>query len=182
MNLAWCMIALALTGTDDPTSIKTPTPNALVVGAPAALSTLSKNCHLTCAAAPAPLAKQIEPTAEEIWPMTLRQAVRIALDNSEIVRVIAFGQQSIPVGNCFGPPTEPESRRPLQPADRLDGVKYDVSRSSSNAIERRCQQLPVQERGDGAVRSVEQQYWSLAQAHAALWAADRPSMWPKTWS
>jgi outer membrane protein TolC len=172
MNLAWCMIALALTGTDDPTSIKTPTPNARAVGAPAALSTLSKTCHLTCGAAPAPLAKQIEPAAEEIWPMTLRQAVRIALDNSEIVRVIAFGQQSIPVANCFGPPTEPKPR-PLLPADLLDGVKYDgksivIARLNADASSFRFKSEVM-----AIVRSVEQQYWSLAQAHAALWAADR---------
>ncbi len=39
-----------------------------------------------------------DPEAAEIWPMTLPEAIRIALDNSEVVRVIAFGAQGIPVG------------------------------------------------------------------------------------
>ncbi|MGZ3386376.1 MAG: TolC family protein, partial [Isosphaeraceae bacterium] len=39
-----------------------------------------------------------DPEAEEIWPMTLQEAIRIGLDNSEIVRVIPFGAQGIPVG------------------------------------------------------------------------------------
>jgi len=39
-----------------------------------------------------------DPEAEQIWPMTLQEAIRIGLDNSEVVRVIAFGAQGIPVG------------------------------------------------------------------------------------
>ena len=35
---------------------------------------------------------------QEVWPMTLPEAIRIGLDNSEIVRVIAFGAQGIPIG------------------------------------------------------------------------------------
>ncbi len=31
-----------------------------------------------------------DPEAEEVWPMTLQEAIRIGLDNSEIVRVIPF--------------------------------------------------------------------------------------------
>jgi outer membrane protein TolC len=39
-----------------------------------------------------------DPEAQEVWPMTLPEAIRISLDNSEIVRVIAFGAQGIPIG------------------------------------------------------------------------------------
>jgi len=39
-----------------------------------------------------------DPEAQEIWEMTLQEAIRIGLDNSEIVRVIAFGAQGIPIG------------------------------------------------------------------------------------
>jgi outer membrane protein TolC len=39
-----------------------------------------------------------DPEANEIFPMTLQQAIRIGLDNSEVVRVIAFGAQGIPIG------------------------------------------------------------------------------------
>ncbi len=39
-----------------------------------------------------------DPEAQEIWPLKLQEAIRIGLDNSEIVRVIAFGAQGIPIG------------------------------------------------------------------------------------
>jgi len=39
-----------------------------------------------------------DPEAQEIWEMSLQQAIRIGLDNSETVRVIAFGAQGIPIG------------------------------------------------------------------------------------
>ena len=38
------------------------------------------------------------PEAEELWEMTLQEAIRIGLSNSEVVRVIALGAQGIPVG------------------------------------------------------------------------------------
>ena len=38
------------------------------------------------------------PEAEEIWHLTLPEAIRIGLDNSEVVRVISLGAQGIPVG------------------------------------------------------------------------------------
>jgi outer membrane protein TolC len=38
------------------------------------------------------------PETQEIWKMTLQDAIRIGLENSEVVRVIALGAQGIPVG------------------------------------------------------------------------------------
>ncbi len=38
------------------------------------------------------------PEAEELWELTLQEAIRIGLSNSEVVRVIALGAQGIPVG------------------------------------------------------------------------------------
>jgi outer membrane protein TolC len=38
------------------------------------------------------------PEAEEIWQMTLPEALRIGLDNSEVIRVISLGAQGVPVG------------------------------------------------------------------------------------
>ena len=37
------------------------------------------------------------PEREETWEMTLEEAIRIGLDNSEVVRVIPFGAQGIPI-------------------------------------------------------------------------------------
>ncbi|MFO0888712.1 MAG: hypothetical protein U0790_06135 [Isosphaeraceae bacterium] len=39
-----------------------------------------------------------DPEADEVWPLTLQEAIRIGLDNSEVVRVIPFGAQGIPIG------------------------------------------------------------------------------------
>ena len=39
-----------------------------------------------------------DPEAEELWELTLQDAIRIALDNAEVVRVISLGAQGIPVG------------------------------------------------------------------------------------
>src|SRR4051794_39459089 len=38
------------------------------------------------------------PEAELIWELPLQEAIKIYLDNSEVVRVIALGAQGIPVG------------------------------------------------------------------------------------
>ena len=38
------------------------------------------------------------PEAKEVWALTLQDAIRIALENSEVVRVISLGAQGIPVG------------------------------------------------------------------------------------
>jgi outer membrane protein TolC len=38
------------------------------------------------------------PEAEEIWQLTLPEALRIGLDNSEVIRVISLGAQGVPVG------------------------------------------------------------------------------------
>src|SRR4029077_21285044 len=39
-----------------------------------------------------------DPEARELWQMTLQEAIRVGLDNSEVVRVISLGAQGIPVG------------------------------------------------------------------------------------
>jgi outer membrane protein TolC len=38
------------------------------------------------------------PESQEVWRMTLQEAIKIGLENSEVVRVIALGAQGIPVG------------------------------------------------------------------------------------
>src|SRR5206468_5603547 len=38
------------------------------------------------------------PESDEIWQMTLQEALKIGLDNSEVIRVISLGAQGIPVG------------------------------------------------------------------------------------
>ena len=50
-----------------------------------------------CPRSPKPRTTE-NPEAEEIWQLTLQDAIRIGLDNSEVVRVISLGAQGIPVG------------------------------------------------------------------------------------
>jgi len=38
------------------------------------------------------------PEAQEVWPMTLQDAIKFGLDNGEIIRVISLGAQGIPIG------------------------------------------------------------------------------------
>ncbi len=63
-----------------------------------------KRAQLLSNASPVPLPRVSkprttnDPEANEVWPMTIQQAIRIGLDNSEVVRVIAFGAQGIPIG------------------------------------------------------------------------------------
>ncbi len=71
-----------------------------------------KQADLLSSTLPMPLPKLAkprttnDPEAQEVWPMTLQQAIRIGLDNSEIVRVIAFGAQGIPIGGFEPTPLE----------------------------------------------------------------------------
>jgi outer membrane protein TolC len=39
-----------------------------------------------------------DPEAREIWQLTLQDAIKVSLDNSEVIRVISLGAQGIPVG------------------------------------------------------------------------------------
>jgi outer membrane protein TolC len=106
-----------------------------------------------------------DPEAAEAWPMTLQEAYRIALDNSEIVRVIAFGSQGIPIGGFVPTPMTAGSAPDENKAN--PGQIVIARLNADTAIWRFKAEIMAQ------VRSVEQQYWNLAQAHVQLWAADR---------
>ncbi len=154
MNLLLCMIALASLGDDKPAPAKS----------------VPETCHSTCGAASAPLATRADLEAKEVWPLTLRSAIGIALDNSEITRVISFGAPDAQP-NCFGALPEPT---PLPP---LPGVPDDVKNDPQALIIARLNADAARFRYKSEVmaqiRSVEQTYWNLGQAHVALWAADK---------
>ena len=129
--------------------------------------------HCFCDDLPVPLPKVAKPRTvsdpepKESWPLTLPDAIRIALDNSEVVRVISFGAQGIPVGGF-----EPTALKAGTPAnDSQPNPKSSpilIARLNADASEWRFKAELMAE-----LRSVEQQYWSLAQTHVQLWAADR---------
>ncbi|MGO9470777.1 MAG: hypothetical protein ACLQIB_43865 [Isosphaeraceae bacterium] len=77
----------------------------------------------------------------ETWSLSLRDAIRIGLDNSDTLRVIAFGGNGMP---C--------TIAPLNPGGDAQRFKAEVM---------------------AHVRSIEQQYWHLSQAHARLSTAEK---------
>ncbi len=130
--------------------------------------------HCFCQDLPLQLPKVARPRTngnpeepKESWPLTLPSAIRIALDNSEVVRVISYGAQGIPIGGFYPTPLKagtPASDSRPDP----DPNAIVIARLNSDASEWRFKAEIMAE-----VRSVEQQYWSLAQTHVQLRTADR---------
>jgi outer membrane protein TolC len=90
---------------------------------------------------------------QERWPMNLAMATRIAFDNSESFRLVQFGVSSFDGASFF-------------PID-VDGP-ITIGRLNAD--------VPVAKfKADAMafVRSVEQQYWNLAQAEVALGSAEQ---------
>ena len=97
--------------------------------------------------------------------MTLEQAIRIGLDNSESVRVIRFGAQGIPIGGFTPTPLNQDVTPAGPPPGRAPIV---IARLNADASIWRFQAEVMAQ-----LRSIEQQYWNLAQAHVQLWSSDR---------
>jgi outer membrane protein TolC len=107
-----------------------------------------------------------DPEARETWPMTLREAIGIALDNSEIARIIAVG--AIGVGGAASTGTE-NARQ-----EYSKGKPIVVAGLNADASSWRFRAEVMAE-----LRSVERAYWALAQAHVQLWAVDRAASMAK---
>jgi outer membrane protein TolC len=90
------------------------------------------------------------PNKEGSWPLSLSDAIRIALDASEIVRVISPG---VPAACATG---QQESTTPIV-----------IARLNADAGVWRFKAEVMAE-----VRSVEQQYWNLVQTRAQLKSAE----------
>jgi Outer membrane efflux protein len=91
----------------------------------------------------------------EAWEMTLPEAIKIGLDNSEVIRVISQGARGIPLSNFH--PNPPENLEP--PADSslvIAPLNRDTSTWKFKADVM------------AHVRSIEQQYWELAHQHVVL--------------
>jgi hypothetical protein len=102
---------------------------------------------------------------KEAWPLKLQDAVQIALDNSELACVIRFGEQSTPVGNRFYP-----LEKTQQPRERpafVDAHSIVIKQVDRDECSFRFRVAAL-----ALLRSVEQQYWGLAQASGALSAAN----------
>ncbi|MBX6315542.1 MAG: TolC family protein [Isosphaeraceae bacterium] len=104
--------------------------------------------------------------AQEIWELTLPQAIRIALENSQAIRLVSTGDpelaccegakpEACPVQGCGeGREAEPPATITIAPAS--GGIASPRFKAEVMAM----------------VRSVEQQYWVLAQQQVRLWASE----------
>jgi outer membrane protein TolC len=177
MELSWSVLALALIGAQDqqPGQPKPPSSSSAVetkpcdpkpFGTPACQKASSESVE-NAVLLPLKMPKVAKPRtivdpeeAPECWPMTLDEAIRIALDNSETVRVIDFGRFGNSLVGLMGCPGEPPLRYSTGP--------MVIARLNADASQWRFKAEIMAE-----IRSFEQQYWNLAQAHVQLWAADR---------
>jgi outer membrane protein TolC len=95
-----------------------------------------------------------EADQEGIWPLSLAEAIRSALDHDEIVRVIS---QDVPPACVTGPPS--------------NASPIVIARLNADASLWRFKSAVMAE-----VRSVEQKYWHLVQARAQHTAAEHAAM------
>jgi Outer membrane efflux protein len=165
MRVSFCMLALALLGGDEPKPIQPRSPsNPFVITievagpsvqtqVPGKASATTGTTSKAAAAASAP-AKASEP--QETWPLSLSDAIRIAIDNSEIARVIAWGHAEKPMEGFLPTPAWAENASIVIQRTNADAAKY---RFKSEVM--------------AHVRTVEQMYWRLAQTQVALAAANR---------
>jgi RNA polymerase sigma factor (sigma-70 family) len=98
----------------------------------------------------------------EPWSLSLRDAIRIGLDNSRSVRVISLGAYGIPVGG-FEP-----SRIKKDAARSATDASCVIASLSPDADAQRFRAEVMAE-----VRSIEQQYWSLVLQHVQLRATEK---------
>jgi hypothetical protein len=133
MNVAWCVMALTLTGADEP---RTSLPAA-------------------CAARPA------SAECQEIWPTSLSAATRIALDNNKLLGVQIQIVPPLPVGGF-------EPARIVAAESDADYRPTFIARANAAGSIWRFKSDVM-----ALVRSVEQQYWNLVQAHVALSSSEQ---------
>ena len=122
---------------------------------------------------PSPLA----PEGAEVWHLTLPEAIRLGLINSEVVRVVATGTRGVlPAGftdsNVANPgvPTRitvgNEERILSTPAGR-NNADIVISRLNADASIWRFKSAIM-----AHIRSIEQQYWALSQQQINLWSRE----------
>lgn len=122
-------------------------------GAAAGDKSKSPNASPASSAAPAE-ARLVKPETEK-WPLTLRDAIRIGLENSAIVRVVEPVQKDGAVGGFEPAKLNKDSARP----SRNVGLTIAPSTAGSDVQRVRAETM-------AHVRSIEQVYWSLAQSQA----------------
>ena len=110
--------------------------------------------------APAPANKS---EASESWPMTISDAMRIALENCRILRIVSSRADRVPIGGF-----DPARREVAQADQKSDSSVIVIAQVNQDTT-------PWHFKSDllAHCRTVEQQYWNLAAAHAHLWSAEQ---------
>src|SRR5262249_47804785 len=105
----------------------------------------------------------------EVWPMRIREAMRLALENNPSLHVSYAGDRNeIVVPNCFSPQAKVEDaeRRPRPTFASRTSIVVESVRSDS-------QNNHIRSDIAATIRAVKKRYGELAVAHAALWAVDK---------
>ncbi len=112
----------------------------------------------SAAAPPAPF-HEPEKFGANAWPLSLREAIRIGLENSHTIHVSGTGGQA---------PDSPEPTREQDSPARPRAADCTVQPADGKASTQRFRSEVM-----ALVRSIEQQYWMLCQQLVALWAAEQ---------
>jgi outer membrane protein TolC len=160
MSLYWIVPTLALISAEDKPPSPPAPPNLPACRQPGITASANGSGPSSCVGKTLTFRATVCPESQETWPLTLRGAIGIALDNSEIARIIALGVMGVGGATSTGAENATREYSEGKPI-LIAGVNADDSfwRFQAEVM--------------ALVRSVEQQYWNLAQAHAQLWAADR---------
>ncbi len=108
--------------------------------------------------------------AQEIWPMPLREALRIGLENSKSVRVTFAGDRNVRL------PIEGFEPSKLELGDAEIRPRPSGTSETSivvEAVDAHADTRRTRSDVTAIIRPIENQYWQVEEAHFALWAADR---------
>ncbi len=100
--------------------------------------------------------------AQEVWQLTLPEAIRIGLENSSVVRVITLGAEGTPPGGFEPTPLNPKTKEA-----RANRAQLVVARLNPDASLWNFKSAMM-----AHIRSIEQQYWVLSMLQVNLWARE----------
>jgi hypothetical protein len=117
--------------------------------------------HLGMPKVPKPITgNEPKSVAEEAWQLSLPDAIRIGLDNSEVIRVISLGHPMTPPGGFEPTPLNVGGVAPGSSSITIARLNCDASIYNFKSAVL------------AHVRSIEQQYWALSYFQVALWACE----------
>jgi len=168
MTLLTPMIALALAAVDAPgqTPLTPMAPIQAPVQPPATVPSMR----------PLPVSP-LAPEAAEVWHLTLHEAIRLGLTNSEVIRVVATGTHGVPpAGYTAASLVGPTLAHGIAGGNAADVPPATVGPNNADIVISRLNDDASIWTFKAAimahVRSIEQQYWALSQQIINLWARE----------